>query len=157
MINFKVSHLHTNKCTYLSTKSNLITIKHKIRFSIKHPQSDTLSLLNICNCPTIMKAVLFLSAALVATASATAEVGCEDCKALVSTLGMYLSSEESISKQVEILLAEVCPGAQDPDACVEKLPDFWSQIASMLWPTYYNPERVFMCMQEGLCGAPGAR
>merc|ERR1712088_499986 len=116
-----------------------------------------MGLLNICNSPTIMKVVLFLYAVLVATASATTEVGCEDCKALVSTLGMYLSSEESISKQVEILLAEVCPGAQDPDACVEKLPAFWSQIASMLWPGYYNPEEEFMCMQEGLCGAPGAR
>merc|ERR1712088_844914 len=116
-----------------------------------------MGLLNICNSPTIMKVVLFLYAVLVATASATAEVGCEDCKALVSTLGMYLSSEESIAKQVEILLAEVCPGAQDPDACVEKLPAFWSQIASMLWPGYYNPEEEFMCMQEGLCGAPGSR
>merc|ERR1712083_1203524 len=97
----------------------------------------------------IMKVFLVLSAALLATASATTEVGCEDCKALVSTLGMYLSSEESIAKQVEILLAEICPQAE--------LPDFWMKIAMMLWPGYYNPEEEFMCMQEGLCGAPGSR
>merc|ERR1712083_527397 len=97
----------------------------------------------------IMKVFLVLSAALLATASATTEVGCEDCKALVSTLGMYLSSEESIAKQVEILLAEICPQAGDPD--------FWMKIAMMLWPGYYNPEEEFMCMQEGLCGAPGSR
>merc|ERR1712055_784011 len=100
----------------------------------------------------IMKVFLTFFTALLSTVFATTEVGCEDCKALVSTLGKYLSSEESISKQVEILLAEVCPGSQDPDACVEKLPAFWSQIASMLWPGYYNPEEEFMCMQEGLCG-----
>merc|ERR1712001_438086 len=105
----------------------------------------------------IMKVFLVLSAALLATASATTEVGCEDCKALVSTLGMYLSSEESIAKQVEILLAEVCPQADDPEACMEGLPAFWKSIAMMLWPGYYNPEEEFMCMQEGLCGAPGSR
>merc|ERR1712037_857542 len=105
----------------------------------------------------IMKVFLLLSAALLATASATTEVGCEDCKALVSTLGMYLSSEESISGQVEILLANVCPQAEDPEACVEGLPAFWEKIAMMLWPGYYNPEEEFMCMQEGLCGAPGSR
>merc|ERR1712083_1058483 len=105
----------------------------------------------------IMKVFLVLSAALLATASATTEVGCEDCKALVSTLGMYLSSEESIAKQVEILLAEICPQAEDPDFCVAGLPDFWMKIAMMLWPGYYNPEEEFMCMQEGLCGAPGSR
>merc|ERR1711997_876510 len=106
---------------------------------------------------TVMKVFLVLSAALLATASATTEVGCEDCKALVSTLGMYLSSEESIGKQVEILLAGVCPGADDPEACMEGLPDFWMKVAMMLWPGYYNPEEEFMCMQEGLCGAPGSR
>merc|ERR1711997_1237911 len=105
----------------------------------------------------IMKVFLVLSTALLATASATTEVGCEDCKALVSTLGMYLSSEESIAKQVEILLAEICPQAEDPEACMEGLPDFWAKIAMMLWPGYYNPEEEFMCMQEGLCGAPGSR
>merc|ERR1712244_104472 len=105
----------------------------------------------------IMKVFLILSAALLATASATTEVGCEDCKALVSTLGTYLSSEESIAKQVEILLAEVCPQAEDPEACMEGLPAFWESIAMMLWPGYYNPEEEFMCMQEGLCGAPGSR
>merc|ERR1711997_993878 len=105
----------------------------------------------------IMKVFLVLSAALLATASATTEVGCEDCKALVSTMGMYLSSEESIAKQVEILLAEICPQAEGPDFCVEGLPDFWEKVAMMLWPGYYNPDEEFMCMHEGLCGAPGSR
>merc|ERR1739842_288011 len=105
----------------------------------------------------IMKVFLVLSAALLATASATTEVGCEDCKALVSTMGMYLSSEESIAKQVDILLAEFCPTYSDPQACVEGLPEFWEKVAMMLWPGYYNPDEEFMCMQEGLCGAPGSR
>merc|ERR1712036_127932 len=105
----------------------------------------------------IMKVFLILSATLLATASATTEVGCEDCKALVSTLGKYLSSEESIARQVDILLAEVCPGASDPDACVEGLPEFWGDIAMMMWPAYYNPDEEIMCMREGLCGAHGSR
>merc|ERR1711874_283024 len=105
----------------------------------------------------IMKVFLIFFTALLSTVFATTEIGCEDCKALVSTLGKYLSSEESIARQVDILLAEVCPGASDPDACVEGLPEFWGDVAMMLWPGYYNPDEEFMCMREGLCGAPGSR
>merc|ERR1712001_765524 len=106
----------------------------------------------------IMKVFLVLSAALLATSSATTEVGCEDCKALVSTMGMYLSSEESTAKQIEILLAEICPQAEDPEFCdFHSFPAFWEAIAQTMWPGYYNPEQEFMCMQEGLCGAPGSR
>merc|ERR1739842_121650 len=105
----------------------------------------------------IMKVFLTFFTALLSTVFATTEVGCEDCKALVSTMGMYLSSEESIAKQVEILLAEFCPTYSDPQACVEGLPEFWEKVAMMLWPGYYNPDEEFMCMQEGLCGAPGSR
>merc|ERR1711913_210859 len=105
----------------------------------------------------IMKVFLIFFTALLSTVFATTEIGCEDCKALVSTLGMYLSSEESIARQVDILLAEICPQAEDPEACMEGLPAFWEKVAMMLWPGYYNPEEEFMCMQEGLCGAPGSR
>merc|ERR1711874_71711 len=105
----------------------------------------------------IMKVFLIFFTALLSTVFATTEIGCEDCKALVSTLGKYLSSEESIARQVDILLAEVCPGASDPDACVEGLPEFWGDIAMGMWPAYYNPDEEFMCMREGLCGAHGSR
>merc|ERR1712241_629839 len=105
----------------------------------------------------IMKVFLVLSAALLVSASATTEVGCEDCKALVNSMATWFTNPVSIEKQVMVLLAEVCPGSSNPDGCTEGLPDFWEKVAMMLWPGYYNPDEEFMCMQEGLCGAPGSR
>ena len=100
-----------------------------------------------------MKLIVSL-AALLSIASADP---CSDCTAVVNTLASYLTSEESISAQIDELLAGVCPGSDDPDACVAGLPGFWSKIALKLWPGYYNPEEPFMCATEDICGAPGAR
>lgn len=95
--------------------------------------------------------------ALLAVSAATAEWTCDDCTAVVGTIGSYLSSEESVGKQVEVLVAVVCPEADNPEECVELLPAFWAKIAMLVWPGYFNPEETFMCAREGLCGAPGAR
>eukprot|EP00092_Neocalanus_flemingeri_P011905 GFUD01012837.1.p1 GENE.GFUD01012837.1~~GFUD01012837.1.p1 ORF type:complete len:190 (-),score=42.54 GFUD01012837.1:96-665(-) len=103
-----------------------------------------------------MKFLLALSAVL-AINTATAEWTCDDCNAVVNTLGAYLSSGESIPNQVDILLAEVCPQVEDVDGCVNGLPAFWTKIANVLWPGYYAPEATWMCAQEGLCGAPATR
>merc|ERR1711936_644272 len=65
----------------------------------------------------IMKFLLALSSLLALTA---AEWTCDDCTAVVGALATYLSSEESIDNQVAILLAEVCPQAENPDECVEQ-------------------------------------
>merc|ERR1712212_183321 len=81
----------------------------------------------------IMKVFLVLSAALLVSASATTEVGCEDCKALVNSMATWFTNPVSIEKQVMVLLAEVCPGSSNPDGCMEGLPDFWTKIAMMLW------------------------
>merc|ERR1711887_96202 len=98
----------------------------------------------------IMKLLLALSTLLAPTA---AEPTCEDCTAVVTTIATYLTAEESIGNQVEVLVAEVCPQAVDPDACVAGLPDFWTRIAAVLWPGYWNPEADWMCAGEGPCGA----
>merc|ERR1711990_110922 len=82
---------------------------------------------------------------------------CEDCTAVVSTLAMFFTSDDSLSIRVGTLLGEVCPEADDPDACVAGLPDFWAKIAMVLWPGYYNPSEPFMCATEDICGAPGAK
>ena len=103
-----------------------------------------------------MKFLIALSALLAVTAT-TSEWTCDDCNAVVNTLATYLSGQESIDNQVEILLAEVCPRTDNPDDCVEKLPAFWNQIAMVLWPGYWNADAEWMCAQEGLCGAPGSR
>ena len=97
-----------------------------------------------------MKFILGLFA-LVAIASAD---DCADCTAVVSTLGVYLTSDESISAQVDILLSEVCPTAPNPEECVEGLPAFWTRVAMVLWEGYYNPSAEWMCATEDICGAP---
>jgi len=101
-----------------------------------------------------MKFLMAFLPALLAIVSANT---CEDCTAVVNTLATYLTTEESMGKQVEILLAKICPGAEDSDGCVTGLPEFWKKIAMMLWPGYYNPEEPFMCAKDDICGAPGAK
>ena len=82
---------------------------------------------------------------------------CEDCTAVVTTLSTYLTSADSIGRQTDILLAEVCPGAEDVDGCVANLPEFWSRVAMVLWPGYYDPMGEWMCATEDICGAPGPK
>merc|ERR1712002_1103654 len=76
---------------------------------------------------------------------ASAEPTCDDCYAVVKSAAAYLTSEESVSKQVDILVAGVCPQVDDADTCVARLPEFWGQIASVLWPGYYDPTADWMC------------
>jgi len=101
-----------------------------------------------------MKFLVVLFPAFLITVSANT---CDDCTAVVNTLADYLTTEESIGKQVEILLDKICPGAEDSDGCVAGLPEFWNKIALMLWPGYYNPEESFMCAKDDICGAPGPK
>ena len=99
----------------------------------------------------IMMKLLVTLSTLLALASATSNTRCEDCNAVVSTLATYLTSEESLANQVDILLAEVCPGAEDPEGCVDGLPGFWADIAMLLWPGYWDPEADWMCATEDIC------
>merc|ERR1719290_934151 len=84
-----------------------------------------------------MKLLLALSTLLAITA---AEPTCEDCTAVVTTIATYLTTEESIGNQVEVLVAEVCPQSVDPDACVAGVPDlgtrlkfWWLKSVHNLW------------------------
>ena len=101
----------------------------------------------------MMKFLLALSTILVLSSASP----CEDCTSLVTTLSMFFTSDESVKIQVDTLLAKLCPGADDPDACVAGLPDLWSRVAWVLWPGYYNPSEPFMCATDDICGAPGAK
>ena len=109
------------------------------------------------NLPSVIMKFIIALSCLLAVASATSDATCEDCQAVVMTLSAYLSAEESVGRQVEILLAEVCPRSDNPEECVEKLPTFWGKIAMVLWPGYFNPDGEWMCATEDLCGAPGTR
>merc|ERR1712212_1231470 len=89
--------------------------------------------------------IFFALAALLTISTTSAEWTCEDCTAVVNSMAAYLTSEESVGKQVDILLADVCPQVENAEECVEALPDFWAQIAQVLWPGYYNAEADWMC------------
>ena len=104
-----------------------------------------------------MKFLIALSA-LWALASASSEATCEDCQAVVITLADLLTSPESIANQVQILIAEVCLTLEDPEECIERMEsDFWSKVAMVLWPGYFNADAEWMCATEDFCGAPGKR
>merc|ERR1719433_1621421 len=95
-----------------------------------------------------MKAFIF-SSALLALAAADS---CSDCTAVVSTIAARLSSEESIASQQAILVGGLCPTTEDPASCEQDLPGFWSMIAALLWPGYWDPSAEWMC--GPICAAP---
>merc|ERR1739838_133814 len=97
----------------------------------------------------IMKIFIVLAAFLSLASSGWT---CYECQAVVKALAKDLTSEQSIQDQVNLLLAEVCPVAEDVDQCVEQLPEFWTKIAMTLWPLYYNPDEDFMCGVWTICG-----
>ena len=91
-----------------------------------------------------MKFVAALFAAL-AVSTTNGKWTCSDCDSVVDQMARYLTSDESVANQVEILLAEVCPQVDEADACVEGLPGFWKSIAAVLWPGYYDSSAEWMC------------
>ena len=93
---------------------------------------------------------LFLLCLFITLASASSEVTCEDCQAVVTTISSFLTTPESIDRQTEILLAEICPIDPVPEDCFEQLPDFWPKVAMFLWPAYWSPDGDWMCAKE-LC------
>merc|ERR1712121_7004 len=66
-------------------------------------------------------------------------------KVLIAVLPLLSLAAASVEMQVRILLSEVCPQSENPDECVEKLPDFWGRVAAVLWPGYYDPTADWMC------------
>merc|ERR1711982_83283 len=89
--------------------------------------------------------VLIAILPLLSLAAASQQATCEECSAVVTTLATGLTSDDSLEMQVRILLSEVCPQSENPDECVEKLPDFWGRVAAVLWPGYYDPTADWMC------------
>ena len=92
-----------------------------------------------------------------AIASASSDATCEDCKAVVNTISSFLTTQESIDRQTEILLAEICPIDPVPEDCFKQLPDLWPKVAMVLWPGYWNPDEEWMCATENICGAGNIR
>ena len=99
--------------------------------------------------------LLFALATVLSITATSAEWTCDDCTAVVNSIAAYLTSEDSVAKQVDILLAEVCPQTQNPEECLMGLPEFWKRIAMVLWPGYYSAEEEWMCAP--LCMAKAVR
>merc|ERR1711931_388046 len=99
----------------------------------------------------------FLSVLLLVVVTTSAEWTCDDCNAVVEATGAYLASDDAVQWQIDTILQTVCPTLENPDECVEGIPEFWLMVARVLWPGYWNPEAEWMCAQEGLCGPPAPR
>merc|ERR1712158_355604 len=93
--------------------------------------------------------VLLISSLLLAVATADS---CSDCTAVVTTIAGRLMSDESLESQKAILVGGLCPGAEDVAQCEANLPEFWSMIAALLWPGYWDPTAEWMC--GPICAAP---
>jgi len=75
---------------------------------------------------------------------------CDECAEGGAALGAFASSESAIASQVDILLAELCPQAEDPVYCTENLPEFWG----MLSPTIFHVHFSFICNDMEECKTP---
>ena len=58
---------------------------------------------------------------------------CDECAEGGPAVGEFLSAEESISLQIGVLLEEVCPQHSDPQYCVDRLPELWSNVGPVIW------------------------
>lgn len=63
---------------------------------------------------------------------------CDECEEGAAALGQFTTTPEATQAQTEVLLAEVCPGSDDPDACVTKLPAFWAELAVIILPQHFT-------------------
>ena len=58
---------------------------------------------------------------------------CDECAEGGPAVGEFLSAEESISLQIGVLLEAVCPQHSDPQYCVDRLPELWSNVGPVIW------------------------
>merc|ERR1711909_251734 len=78
-----------------------------------------------------------------------ADVTCDDCLTFGGAMLDYLMSDASIAEQTGIIVANVCPGAEDPAGCEAGMRAWWSGIAMAMYPVFLEPNDV--CMQLGAC------
>merc|ERR1711962_445640 len=58
--------------------------------------------------------------------------------AAAAALGTYTTSADALAKESDILVAELCPRADDPDTCVKDLPGLWAAMAPYIFPEHYK-------------------
>merc|ERR1712042_375512 len=65
--------------------------------------------------------LLLVCVAAITISTSSAKWTCEDCTAVVNSMSAYLTSEESLRKQIDILLTDVCPQVENADECFDGL------------------------------------
>ena len=63
---------------------------------------------------------------------------CEDCARASNGLAIFSVNEEAIQAMVDVLIAELCPAAEDPTLCLEQLPGFWAEISRVIFPEHWK-------------------
>merc|ERR1712200_14730 len=93
---------------------------------------------------------LFLAIAVACLVPAIkADATCEDCITFGTAMQGYLMSADSISEQTELLVAILCPQAQDQAECDAAIRKYWEGIALAMYPVFLDANDV--CAQLGVC------
>merc|ERR1712214_248629 len=86
---------------------------------------------------------LFLAIAVACLVPAIkADATCEDCLTFGTAMQGYLMSADSISEQTELLVAILCPQAQDPDECDMVIRQYWEGISLAMYPVFLDANDV---------------
>ena len=62
---------------------------------------------------------------------------CEECAEGGAALGEVLSTPNSLSYQIIILLG-ICPQHPDPEYCIQNIGDFWAVLGPIVWTEHYS-------------------
>merc|ERR1712203_619174 len=72
-----------------------------------------------------------------------------DCITFGTAMQGYLMSADSIAEQTELLVAILCPQAQDQAECDAAIRKYWEGIALAMYPVFLDANDV--CAQLGVC------
>ena len=100
--------------------------------------------------PILVQIVQYLAALLLCTLVSGQDWTCDECAEDGAALGAFASSKTAIASQVDVLLAELCPQAEDPEFCAENLPGFWAQLSPIIFPGHFS----YICDDLEECSPP---
>merc|ERR1712107_88826 len=93
-----------------------------------------------------MKTIFSLTfAALLAVASAS--ITCDECLSFTGKVAANMAEEKSVADQITLLVSTLSPMTVDPVACDDGLRTYWPEMASIIYSTYLDSNKV--CGQLG--------
>jgi len=96
-----------------------------------------------------MNSLIFLAISAFVTVSG--ETTCDDCLSFCGKLGADFLTDTSIAEQIEIITANICPGADDPVGCTAGITTWWADIIRAMDPVFLEPNMI--CAELGACSA----